>query len=70
MSIVLLTKYTYVALRGYDCDLLNSWLVTAITNYTQRVVDTSLSATQRQEALKFIDHVRVVVLFLLPVNCF
>ncbi len=33
-------------------------LVTAIANYTQRVTDTSLSATQRQEALKFIDHVR------------
>jgi len=30
--------------------------VTAIANYTARVVDTSLSATQRQEALKFIDH--------------
>lgn len=29
-------------------------LVTAIANYTTRVVDTSLSAAQRQEALKFI----------------
>ena len=36
--------------------------MTAIANYTQRVVDTSLSATQRQEALKFIDHVRPSVL--------
>ncbi|KAF7979170.1 hypothetical protein HWV62_43437 [Athelia sp. TMB] len=29
---------------------------TAIANYTQRVVDTSLSATQIQQALYFIDH--------------
>ncbi|THH00824.1 hypothetical protein EW026_g1772 [Hermanssonia centrifuga] len=31
-------------------------ILTAIANYTTRVVKTSLSATQRQEALKFIDH--------------
>ncbi|TFK76679.1 phospholipase C/P1 nuclease [Pluteus cervinus] len=31
-------------------------ILTAIANYTSRVVDTSLSATQRQEALKFLDH--------------
>ncbi|EKM49558.1 uncharacterized protein PHACADRAFT_131239 [Phanerochaete carnosa HHB-10118-sp] len=31
-------------------------ILTAIANYTTRVVDTSLSASQRQEALKFIDH--------------
>ncbi|TDL19510.1 nuclease Le1 [Rickenella mellea] len=31
-------------------------ILTAIANYTIRVADTSLSATQRQEALKFIDH--------------
>ncbi|KAF7799716.1 hypothetical protein EIP86_010958 [Pleurotus ostreatoroseus] len=30
--------------------------VTAIANYTVRVAETSLSATQRQEALKFLDH--------------
>jgi hypothetical protein len=29
-------------------------LVTAIANYTTRVVQTSLSAEQRQEALKFL----------------
>ncbi|PFH54703.1 hypothetical protein AMATHDRAFT_134189 [Amanita thiersii Skay4041] len=31
-------------------------ILTAIANYTTRVVDTSLSASQRQEALKFLDH--------------
>ncbi|TFK40917.1 nuclease Le1 [Crucibulum laeve] len=31
-------------------------ILTAIANYTTRVVDTGLSATQRQEALKFLDH--------------
>ncbi|KAJ6514569.1 S1/P1 nuclease [Mycena vulgaris] len=31
-------------------------ILTAIANYTTRVVQTSLSATQRQEALKFLDH--------------
>jgi len=31
-------------------------ILSAIANYTTRVVDTSLSAEQRQEALKFIDH--------------
>jgi hypothetical protein len=31
-------------------------ILTAIANYTTRVVDTSLSAMQRQEALKFLDH--------------
>ncbi|KAK7468446.1 hypothetical protein VKT23_002959 [Stygiomarasmius scandens] len=31
-------------------------VVTAIANYTSRVVDTSLSAAQTQEALKFLDH--------------
>ncbi|GLB36565.1 putative nuclease Le1 [Lyophyllum shimeji] len=31
-------------------------ILTAISNYTSRVVDTSLSTTQRQEALKFLDH--------------
>ncbi|THU89444.1 nuclease Le1 [Dendrothele bispora CBS 962.96] len=31
-------------------------ILTAIANYTSRVVDTSLSATQTQEALKFLDH--------------
>jgi len=31
-------------------------ILTAIANYTTRVADTSLSAAQRQEALKFIDH--------------
>lgn len=36
-------------------DLIDSWvLVTAIANYTVRVQETSLSSTQRQEALKFI----------------
>ena len=30
--------------------------MTAIANYTQRVVSTSLSFTQRQQALMFIDH--------------
>ncbi|TFK56345.1 nuclease Le1 [Heliocybe sulcata] len=31
-------------------------ILTAIANYTSRVSQTSLSASQRQEALKFIDH--------------
>ncbi|KAL0947357.1 hypothetical protein HGRIS_013474 [Hohenbuehelia grisea] len=31
-------------------------VLTAIANYTTRVVDTKLSAVQRQEALKFLDH--------------
>ncbi|KAJ6627953.1 S1/P1 nuclease [Mycena sp. CBHHK59/15] len=31
-------------------------ILTAIANYTTRVVETSLSAMQRQEALKFLDH--------------
>ncbi|KAF8060975.1 S1/P1 nuclease [Lyophyllum atratum] len=31
-------------------------ILTAISNYTSRVVDTGLSTTQRQEALKFLDH--------------
>ncbi|KAF8167864.1 nuclease Le1 [Crassisporium funariophilum] len=31
-------------------------ILTAIANYTTRVVQTSLSAAQRQEALKFLDH--------------
>ncbi|VDC07064.1 unnamed protein product [Peniophora sp. CBMAI 1063] len=31
-------------------------VVTAIQNYTQRLLDTDLSATQRQEALLFVDH--------------
>ncbi|KAI9065690.1 nuclease Le1 [Trametes sanguinea] len=31
-------------------------ILTAIANYTTRVAKTSLSATQRQEALKFLDH--------------
>jgi hypothetical protein len=31
-------------------------ILTAISNYTERVVDTSLSASQRQEALKFLTH--------------
>ncbi|KAH8112341.1 nuclease Le1 [Phellopilus nigrolimitatus] len=31
-------------------------LLTAIANYTQRVADTSLDSTQRQQALMFIDH--------------
>ncbi|KAI0345867.1 nuclease Le1 [Trametopsis cervina] len=31
-------------------------ILTAIANYTVRVAQTSLSASQRQEALKFIDH--------------
>ncbi|GJF00691.1 S1/P1 nuclease [Phanerochaete sordida] len=31
-------------------------ILVAIANYTTRVAETSLSATQRQEALKFIDH--------------
>ncbi|KZS96029.1 nuclease Le1 [Sistotremastrum niveocremeum HHB9708] len=30
--------------------------LTAISNYTKRIQETSLSATQRQEALKFLDH--------------
>ncbi|KAK7051494.1 hypothetical protein VNI00_004468 [Paramarasmius palmivorus] len=37
-------------------DCAGGCILTAIANYTQRVVDTSLSATQRQEALKFLDH--------------
>ncbi|PPQ72671.1 hypothetical protein CVT26_002887 [Gymnopilus dilepis] len=36
-----------------DCSAGNC-ILTAIANYTTRVVDTSLSATQRQEALKFL----------------
>ena len=32
----------------------NIHIVTAIANYTVRVAETSLSATQRQEALKFL----------------
>jgi hypothetical protein len=36
--------------------LLITSLVSAIANYTTRVATTSLSATQRQEALKFLDH--------------
>lgn len=31
-------------------------ILTAIANYTTRVIDAGLSATQRQEALKFLDH--------------
>jgi len=31
-------------------------LLTAISNYTTRIQDTSLSSTQRTEALKFLDH--------------
>ncbi|KAF8807636.1 nuclease Le1 [Phlegmacium glaucopus] len=31
-------------------------ILSAIANYTTRVVETSLSAEQRQEALKFLDH--------------
>lgn len=38
-----------------DCGSGNC-ILTAIANYTTRVVQTSLSATQRQEALKFLDH--------------
>ncbi|KAF9258247.1 nuclease Le1 [Marasmius fiardii PR-910] len=34
----------------------NLCILGAIANYTVRVVETSLSATQRQEALKFLDH--------------
>ncbi|KAJ7031941.1 S1/P1 nuclease [Mycena alexandri] len=34
----------------------NNLAVTAIANYTARLVQTSLSAMQRQEALKFLDH--------------
>ncbi|KAI3595802.1 s1 p1 nuclease [Moniliophthora roreri] len=34
----------------------NNCILGAIANYTTRVVNTSLSATQRQEALKFLDH--------------
>ncbi|KAJ3576285.1 hypothetical protein NP233_g521 [Leucocoprinus birnbaumii] len=34
----------------------NDCILGAIANYTTRVVTTSLSATQRQEALKFLDH--------------
>jgi len=34
----------------------NKCILGAIANYTARVVDTRLSATQRQEALKFLDH--------------
>ncbi|KAL0563983.1 hypothetical protein V5O48_018074 [Marasmius crinis-equi] len=34
----------------------NFCVLSAIANYTTRVVDTSLSAAQRQEALKFLDH--------------
>lgn len=37
-----------------DFSLSSTCLVSAITNYTTRVVDTTLSATQRQEALKFL----------------
>lgn len=35
----------------------NLRLATAIANYTQRVNDTSLGATQVQQALYFLDHV-------------
>lgn len=38
-----------------DCGSGNC-ILTAIANYTTRVVQTSLSATQRQEALKFLGH--------------
>ncbi|KDQ51131.1 hypothetical protein JAAARDRAFT_73787 [Jaapia argillacea MUCL 33604] len=34
----------------------NDCILAAIANYTTRVVNTGLSATQRQEALKFLDH--------------
>ena len=34
--------------------------VSAIANYTQRVADTSLPFEQRQQALMFLDHVRLV----------
>ncbi|KAI0086448.1 nuclease Le1 [Irpex rosettiformis] len=37
-----------------DCS--SGCILTAIANYTTRVAETSLSATQRQEALKFLDH--------------
>ncbi|KAF9456804.1 nuclease Le1 [Collybia nuda] len=39
-------------------------ILTAIANYTTRVIDTSLSAAQRQEALKFLDHVFSFLLFI------
>lgn len=32
-------------------------ILTAIANYTMRIVDEDLSADQVQEALKFLDHV-------------
>ncbi|KAJ6616388.1 S1/P1 nuclease [Mycena sp. CBHHK59/15] len=38
-----------------DCGSGN-YILTAIANYTNRVVETSLAAMQRQEALKFLDH--------------
>ncbi|KAJ3813853.1 nuclease Le1 [Lentinula aff. lateritia] len=38
-----------------DCSS-GTCILSAIANYTTRVVDTSLSTEQRQEALKFIDH--------------
>lgn len=38
-----------------DCDG-GLCILTAIANYTTRVAETSLSAAQRQEALKFLDH--------------
>ncbi|KAI0801933.1 nuclease Le1 [Irpex lacteus] len=37
-----------------DCS--SPCILTAIANYTARVAETSLSAAQRQEALKFLDH--------------
>lgn len=40
-------------------------LVTAIANYTTRVVDTGLSAAQRQEALKFLGSFLFTALFTL-----
>ncbi|KAG6855590.1 hypothetical protein H0H87_000471 [Tephrocybe sp. NHM501043] len=40
---------------------MNLPLVTAIANYTTRVVDKKLPADQRQEALKFLTHVSIVM---------
>ena len=49
--------YTYVGFEIWYYSKISYFnLVTAIANYTQRVVSTSLSFTQRQQALMFIDH--------------
>ncbi|ESK92398.1 s1 p1 nuclease [Moniliophthora roreri MCA 2997] len=49
------TRPRHAVSQSRDCPD-NNCILGAIANYTTRVVNTSLSATQRQEALKFLDH--------------